>query len=78
MRNFHFFSKYVFIYFAIPYFVIARGDGLVVKALECGWKGFGFKLYLMHSTKNPKFGDSKAYDVNWHDLPIMSTQKEIN
>jgi hypothetical protein len=26
--------------------------------------------------KNPKFGDSKAYDVNLCDWPIMSTLKK--
>jgi hypothetical protein len=35
----------------------------VVKALECDRKGCGFKPSLEYSTKNLKFGDSKAYDV---------------
>jgi hypothetical protein len=34
----------------MSFFVITRGDGLVVKALECGQEGCGFKLYLEHSS----------------------------
>ncbi len=50
-------------------------DGLVVKAFKCGKKGCGSKHYLEHIIKNPKFRDSEVYDINWHDLPIMSTWK---
>jgi hypothetical protein len=38
-------------------------DGLVVKALECGQEGCGFKFYLGHKfiiKKDPEFGVSKA------------------
>ncbi len=36
----------------------------MVKALECGQEGCGFKRYLGHSTQNFDFGDSKPYDVS--------------
>jgi hypothetical protein len=42
--------KYVFIYFAMSFFIITWGDGLVVKALKCGSKGYGFKPYFEHSS----------------------------
>jgi len=47
----------------MSFFVITWSDGLVVNALEYGWKGCGFKPYLDFSVKNPEFVDSKAYDV---------------
>jgi hypothetical protein len=51
IKLFHFLgSKHEFIYFVISFFVIMWGDGLEVKALECGQEGGGFKLYLEHSS----------------------------
>jgi len=49
IKKFIFCSKYVFIYFVMSFFLITRGDGLVVKALECCQKDCEFKPYLEHS-----------------------------
>jgi hypothetical protein len=46
---FIFFVQSLFLY--MSYFVIAWSDGLVVKALECGWEGCGFKPWSIHHKK---------------------------
>ncbi len=50
LKNGLFNLKYVFIYFAMSFFVTMWGDCLVVKALECGQGGCGAKPYLEHSS----------------------------
>ncbi len=40
----------------MSFFVIMLGDGLMVKVLKCGKKGYGFKLDLEHIKKDLKFG----------------------
>jgi hypothetical protein len=41
IENSIFLPKCVFIYFTMSFFVITWGDSFVVKALECGQKGYG-------------------------------------
>jgi hypothetical protein len=47
----------------MSFFLITRGDGLLVKALECCQKGCEFKPYLEH--------------LSFKKIPILGIQKHM-
>jgi hypothetical protein len=64
----------------MSFFVIMWIDGLVVKALECGQKGCGFKCHFEDSSlkQNLEFGNFDDLYASTNNMSTMLVQEKKN